>query len=443
MHCCLRVHSDNIFDCCATPGTARAQIQAGGANTLSLISDGPLREIRLTRRGRLVTYGLLIAAVGLVIGFAIIYDPFDFDVYRWGGNAVTEGLRLYLDQDGAVWFTYPPFAAILFIPISDMPLVLSRLAWELVSVAGLAYASYLTLKLAGYRTSWTVTTATFVIGMTLEPMYHTLFLGQVNLILLALILADIWRVARGRPAGIGIGIAAAIKLTPLIFIPLLLLAKRKRDGVIAAVTFIACVLVGYWVAPGDSGLYWHHDLEDTSRIGGYYISNQSPYGMAIRIAGSAAHVGHWYVVVPLLLGIIGVVAGVVFARHDDWLSAAAVIGTTGLLVSPVSWTHHWVWIMPALAVLIQGSRRTKIAAAVSYLLFAIAPMWFTPRNGGPSESGWHGLVTIVANCYAIAGGAFLAYMAWRAYLLARNGTDQPAADPAPAAAGTVAPSLDS
>jgi Glycosyltransferase family 87 len=411
---------------------------------VSLLTDGPPRELEVRRQGHRVTvYTLLTLSVGLVAGFAIVYHPFDFDVYRWGGQAVSEGMRLYLDQDGAVWFTYPPFAAILFIPIADMPAVISRLAWELASVAALIYASFITLKLAGYRVSWTVTVATFVIGMTLEPMYHTLFLGQINLILLALILADVWRVARGRPAGIGVGIAAAIKLTPLIFIPLFLFSRRKRDGLIATGAFIACVLVGYIVAPGDSGLYWHHELEDTARVGGYYISNQSPYGMAIRVAGGVSQVGNWYIVVPIVLGILGLAAGVILARHNDWLSAAAVTGTTGLLVSPVSWTHHWVWILPALAVLVRGSRATRIAAVFTYLLFAIAPMWFTPRDGGPSESGFHGLLTLVANCYVIAGGLFLAYMCRQAYLALRNGGD---AEPEPSLTavgqGAAAPSLE-
>lgn len=431
----------------ARRGLSGIRFRRAGVNVESS-SGRPPRELqlRLTQRGpRLATYSLLVVAIGLVVGFALIYHPFDFNVYVWGGNSVTEGLRLYLAQDGAVWFTYPPFAAILFIPISDMPAVLSRLAWELASMAGLAYAGYITLKLAGYRTTRTATTATFVIGMTLEPMYHTLFLGQVNLILLALILWDMWRVVRGKPAGAGIGLAAAIKLTPLIFIPLLLLARRKRDALIATVTFIACVLVGYVVAPGDSGLYWHHALEDTSRVGGYYISNQSPYGMAVRIAGDARLVGHWFIVVPLVLGLIGLAAGVALARHDDWLGAIAVTGTTGLLFSPVSWTHHWVWILPGLAVLVRGSRSARITAVFTYLLFAIAPMWFTPWHGGPSESGWHGLLTIVANCFTLAGAAFLGYMCWRAYVLVRHRTDppEPAAELAPAPGGAVAPVPDS
>lgn len=412
---------------------------------MTLATHGPVRELRFTRSWATRTsYVLLALGIALVIGFAIGYSPFDFNVYRWGGLVVTHGMRLYLDRaegDPGLWFTYPPFAAILFVPIAAIPAVLGRLGWELASIAALAYASAVTLKLAGYRASWPVIAGTIAVGLTLEPVWHTLFLGQVNLILLALIIGDIWRVARGRQAGIGIGIAAAIKLTPLIFIPLLLLTRRTRDALTAIGAFVVCGLIGYIVAPGDSGLYWHHEIYDTSRVGGPYVSNQSPYGAAIRLAGGAAHVGHWYLVIPVALGIVGLAAGTVLARHNDWLGGTAVTGTTGLLVSPVSWTHHWVWVLPALVILLQGGMRSRIAAAAGYLLFVIAPMWFTPRSG-PEEYGFHGLETVIANGYLIAGLAFLGYMCWRAYRVGRShgGTD---AELVTVAEGTGTPLLKS
>src|SRR5260370_38651003 len=184
-------------------------------------------------------------------------------------------------------------------------------------------------------------------------MYHTFYLGQINLILLALILIDIWRVARGRPAGIGVGIAAAIKLTPLIFIALFLLGRRAKAAVIATATFVACGLIGFLVAPNASSLYWRHLFYDTNRVGGAYISNQSPYSAAVRIAGGTAQIGSWYLVISLLLGAAGLIAAAVFARHDDWLSAAPMTATTGLLVPAISWTHHWVWVFPAPVILVK------------------------------------------------------------------------------------------
>jgi alpha-1,2-mannosyltransferase len=220
-------------------------------------------------------------------------------------------------------------------------------------------------------------------------------------------------VARGLPrAGFGVGVAAAIKLTPAIFIVFFLLAGRAKSAVIAAATFLGCGLIGWLVAPGASRRYWEHLFYDTSRVGAPYISNQSPYAAAIRIAGGAAHVGAWWVVIPVGLALAGLGAAAVLARRGDWLGAAVVTGCTGLLVSPISWAHHWVWILPALVLLVRDGHR--VFAGVGCVLFAVAPFWFTPHSGGPREYGFHGLVTLVANCYLIAGLAFLAYMGWRA-----------------------------
>ncbi len=115
------------------------------------------------------------------------------------------------------------------------------------------------------------------------------------------------------------------------------------------------------------------------------------------------------------------------ARRQDWLGATAVTGTTGLLVSPISWAHHWVWILPALVLLVRYGHR--ITAAVGYLLFALAPFWYTPHSGGPREYGFHWLLTLVANCFLLAGLAFGAYMAWHAYR--SLGLAQPGRPPRP------------
>jgi Glycosyltransferase family 87 len=375
-----------------------------------------LQRWLLGRRARYVTYGCLLTELGLLIGFAIAWRPFDLSIYLWGGNAVTHGLRLYLIQSRANWFTYPPFAAALFTPLAALPAVVVDVAWELASAAALAWSCVLALKLAGWRTSKTVTAAVVGACFLLEPVYHTLYLGQVNLLLLALVMTDIWRTARGRTAGLGVGLAAAVKLTPAIFIVLLLLTRRTRSAVIAAATFASCALAGWLVDPSASRLYWTRLFYDTSRVSPTYISNQSPYAAAARILGGVSHVGLWYLAIPLILGALGLAVATTLARRDDWLGAAAVTGTTGLLVCPISWTHHWVWIIPALVVLLRGGSGARIAAACGYLLFVLAPMWWTPWSWTTAEYGFHGLVTLTANCFLIAGLAFLAYMsvcAWR------------------------------
>ncbi len=360
-----------------------------------------------------VIYGVLGLELAVVVVFAATYNALDFRIYMWGGHAVRHDDQLYLALAYGHWFTYSPFAAIVFVPIAALPLAVARVGWDLVSVVALAYSCTLILKLAGYRPSRIMVAGLVAAAMALDPVYQTLFLGQINLILLALILTDIWRVWQGRDAGIGVGIAAAIKLTPAIFIVFFLLARRTKAALVAAGTFILCGLIGFGVAPRASTLYWEHLSHDTKRVGAPYISNQSPYGTAIRIAEGQGHIGAWWIIIPLAFAVIGLTVATVLARRQDWLGATAVTGTTGLLVSPISWAHHWVWILPALVLLVRAGHR--IAAAAGYLLFALAPFWITPHSAGPREYGFHWLLTLVANCFLAAGLVFLAYMAWYAY----------------------------
>jgi Glycosyltransferase family 87 len=370
----------------------------------------------LHHRGvRLAVAVALVAELGLLIGFVTVYRPLDLEIYLWGGRAVTHGTGLYLTQAYANWFTYPPFAASVFTPLAALPALAARMIWELASVAAFAWACWLTLRLAGCRPTTTGVLAMVAGGLLLEPVYHTLYLGQVNLFLLALVLADVWRIARGRSGGVGIGVAAAIKLIPGVFVILLLLARRTKDAVSAAVTFAGCVLIGFLVDPAASWLYWRHLFYQTARVSAAYISNQSPYGAVARILGGVGHVGAWYYLGAALLGAVGLAIAARFARRGDWLEAAAVTGTTSLLVSPISWTHHWVWIMPALVVLARGGVRSRVAAVCAFLLFCLAPMWWTPHSGLAGDFGWHGVVTLVASCFPIAGVAFIACMAVRAW----------------------------
>lgn len=350
---------------------------------------------------------LAVEVLGIAV-FSAVYDSLDFRIYWLGGHVLTDGSRLYQGQLAEHYFTNTPFMAALFTPLAALPLVVARMLWQLSSLAAFAWACTLTVRMAGRTVSPVVAVAA---ALLLQPVWQSFFLGQVNLILLALVLADLHRVARGRPAGIGIGVAAAIKLTPAVFVVLLLLSRRTKDAVTAAATFAVCTFLAYAIAPDASRAYWSRTFYDTSRVGVTYISNQSPYGALARILRGTAEVGHWYAAVPPAIGVCGLAVATLWARRGDWLGATAVTGATGLLVSPISWAHHWVWIVPALAVLLRNGHR-KSALAV-FVLFAVSPLWWTPHGGDPREYGFHVLLTPVANCYLLAGLSFLAYMAIR------------------------------
>lgn len=358
------------------------------------------------RTTRLI-HGVLTLQIIGIAAFATAWNALDFHIYWEGGRVATDGARLYREQLVAHWFTNTPFMGLLFVPISHVPLTLARIIWELASVGAFAWAWVSALKLGGIRCSRTQLAAIVAAGLFLQPMWQSIFLGQINPILLALVLADVVLVAAGRRwAGIGTGVAAAIKLTPAIFVVVLLLAGRIRAAAVAAGTFVGCGLLAFAIAPTASRVYWGGVFLDTSRVGVPYVSNQSPFGAVARLLGGPERVGGWYPVVPLVLGAVGIAVAVAWARRDDWLSAAAVTGATGLLVSPISWAHHWVWVVPALVVLVRDGRWRWTAGV--YLLFCLSPLWWTPR-----EYGFHGVVTVVANCYLLSGLMFTGYMAWR------------------------------
>ena len=153
-----------------------------------------------TARKRWVTpvvYGVLGLELAVVIVFAATYNALDFRIYMWGGHAVLQDNRLYLALAYGHWFTYSPFAAIVYVPVAALPLAVARVLWDLASVAALAYSCTLILKIAGYRPSRIMVAGVVAAAMALDPVWETLFLGQINLILLALILTDIWLVSRG------------------------------------------------------------------------------------------------------------------------------------------------------------------------------------------------------------------------------------------------------
>ncbi|WP_157431979.1 glycosyltransferase 87 family protein [Actinomadura hibisca] len=356
-----------------------------------------------------VARAVLAVEIVAVTVFALCYDSLDFRIYMLGGQALGDGASLYTERHAGLWFTNTPFAAMLFVPLSELPLAAARVLWQLASAGAFAWACVTALRLTGRRVPPGTGICVMAAGFLLAPVYHSFFQGQVNLFLMALVLTDFHRVAQGRRAGLGIGIAAAIKLTPAVFILVLLVSRRGRDAVVAGVVFVMCTLGAFLVSPDASRVYWLHTFYDTSRVGVPYISNQSPLAIAARLLGGPDEIGGWFPLVSMVLMVCGLATAAMWARRGDWLAVVAVGGVTGLLVSPISWAHHWVWVMPVLVLLVRDGRRT--VAAATYALFVLAPMWWTPHDGGPRQYGFHGLTTLVANCYLVAGLTFLAYMA--------------------------------
>jgi hypothetical protein len=145
----------------------------------------------------------------------------DLDVYRHGGQVWLHGGRLYdtLSLTGAgtpMLFTYPPFAAVLFSPLAVAPLEVDGAVFTVISIALTGVVIAVTLHAQGYRLRWWGLAAVMSVALLLEPVRDTLGWGQINLVLLVAVIADVLLASVLWPRGLLVGLAAAVKLTPLV-----------------------------------------------------------------------------------------------------------------------------------------------------------------------------------------------------------------------------------
>ena len=347
----------------------------------------------------------------------------DLDVYRLGIDAWLHGRPVYgrLPQTASgveLPFTYPPFAAIAMSPLGIVNYVAASTTFTVLSIASLVLAVYLLLRAGGAldRNRKLVMVSLVSAGfLLLDPMRETIGYGQVNAVLMLLVTADCLVPNPRWPRGMLVGLAAAVKLTPLGFVLFFVL---RRDGVAARnamLTFVAAGLAGAMLAPRDSAQYWFHTLMRTDRIGRpEFTSNQTITAVLARLGVDGPMRAVGWLVLAALIGSAGAWAmrQALADRETAWalgLNAIAV-----LLISPISWSHHWVWLEPAmLALLLAGIRRRSPAthfAVAGLVLTALAPQWWLP-NQDDRELRWLWWQQIVGNAYVLFAGLIIALAA--------------------------------
>jgi alpha-1,2-mannosyltransferase len=380
---------------------------------------------------------LLVAlAAGMAIRIGLSVDSglaalSDTRIYRAGVVAWLEGKDLYhtLLYGGAHggYYTYPPF--------SLLPLGLV-LAWyplgAFVFTAGTAAAMFhiLLLVLARLRPALPYRPLIAAVGtvcaLELVPLIGTLYWGQVNVFLLWLVAVDCLHRNPRWPRGLLVGLAAGIKLTPIVFVVFFLLGRQIRPAFVAVAGFAACTGLAWLIAPRDSAFYWTHAVWDPGRVGNVALpDNQSLRGFVARLGLPAGTSLLWLVLAVAAAG-LAVVAVVRFrrARQDvlAWLATAAL----GTLCSPMSWTHHWVWLAPFLMAAVVGvGRAPRLAVPALVVAGAMAvfplPVWFP---AGPGAPWW---THVLGESYVIVGFLVLAAFALLPRRLLRPGAPGPAA----------------
>jgi alpha-1,2-mannosyltransferase len=406
-----------------------------------------------------VLFLLAVAGYALLVHTSPQYywKQIDTGVYRGGGIAARNqpamlyGLGL---GPAKLPFTYAPFAALLFAVGSGVSFVTWQVGMTVLTIGLLPVVAYLSLGLAGRPAGLARAAAAFAIaavGLWLEPVAMTLFFGQINLVLLALVVGDLALPDRIKGKGIGIGLAAAIKLTPLIFIPYLLFTRRIKAAAVSALTFAITVGLGFALLPHASAVYWGGQLFKPSKH--FHLDNQSLNGVILRLTHVGPHAHEYWLVAATVVGIAGLATSILASRRGHELLGLVACAATGLLVSPISWSHHYVYVLPALVLAAYGPRRLGYRILGVALLVGLFGWWplpignqggydpnapLMPRgllllapnggNYGTLEFTWRGLELIVGNYYVLTLLVFIAATACALVLRGRQ-TTQRAPDP--------------
>jgi alpha-1,2-mannosyltransferase len=343
--------------------------------------DGTLQSPILSKRPPLsyVIVASLVAAVvwlrwgGIRKGIWV-----DLDVYVRGAAAVMRHEQLYSVSVHGLPFTYSPFAALLFVPFQMLGNVDAR--WVLSAASIGSYVLVVVVCARRLRMNPASAAMVGLAGLAFEPFFRNILLGQINLLLLALIVVDCL-VVPVRYRGMLIGIATGIKLLPGAFI-LFLLLKREWGAALRSVgAFAVTIGLGALIAPRDSWQFWSGGFMNLSRFGAQALvggDNQSLNGALMRLSHDASPSPILTLVMSASVMTLGVIASKRQIDMGDHVAGLVCIAFASLLASPISWTHHWVWIVPLLLVTV--SRRWWITSWAVGSVFLIGPMWHVPRG---------------------------------------------------------------
>ncbi|HUO40290.1 MAG TPA: glycosyltransferase 87 family protein [Mycobacterium sp.] len=368
---------------------------------------GNLSQFAALRAFQLVAAATFVLAAWRVLG----HLPYriDVEVYRMGAQAWLNGRPLY--DDGALFhtsiglnlpFTYPPLAAIVFCPIGWLSFPAGSVVITLVTLVLLVASTAVVLTALQVWSVparfWLAVAVTGLAVIHLEPIQSNLAFGQINVVLMTLVIADCLPRRTPWPRGVLLGLAIALKLTPAVFLLYFVLRRDTRAALTAVGSFVVASLAGFVLAWRDSMQYWTATVRHTNRIGSAALNtNQNVAGALARLPlGGAEQFVVW------TIGCLAVLAVTVWAarrvlRAGEQVLALVCIALFGLLVSPVSWSHHWVWVLPTLlttGVLACRRRNAALAAltAAGVVLMVWTPIDLLPEHREWTASWWRQLV---------------------------------------------------
>jgi alpha-1,2-mannosyltransferase len=369
---------------------------------------------------RLAAAAPVLLALSIAARFAWTYlvpngaNFVDLRVYVGGAAALDHRGTLYdyvyADQtpDFPLPFTYPPFAAVVFYPLHLIPFGILAFAWQLGIIAALYGVARISQRLVtGPQSDRRIAMVWTAVGIWIEPLRSTFDYGQINVLLTLAVLYAVYS-TRWWLSGLLVGLAAGVKLTPAVSGLYFVGARRWGAVVFSAVVFFATIAVSALVVGDQTRYYFTELLGNADRVGPIGTSfNQSWRGGISRILGHDAGYGPIVIAGIVVTAVLAVLAWRAIGGAADRLGAIVIVQLFGLLLSPISWTHHWVWLIPLMIWLLHGPLRHRLGArvlgwgwlvltliGVPWLLsFAQPTIWVISR---PWYRAWAGLIYIVA-----------------------------------------------
>lgn len=431
-----------------------------------------IRTISLRTLVRLgIVAGIAYAAVLAIGSYGRTYVFFDMRIYHgamvWWANGGE--LYDYVAPGTTLGYTYPPFAALAMVPMAVLPEIVAGWVNAAASLTALAVVlAWLLGPIADRRgwPRWFVVAVAVPLAAATEPVRETIGFGQVNLLLGLLVYADmvalrnrhrwatdptsrlvddpvarLWR--SGALAGVGVGLAAAIKLTPALFIWYFVVTRQWRAAFTAIGTAVGVTAATFFIDGRESAAYFGGVLWDTSRVGEVdATANQSLAGVLARLYDSPTTPTLMWIAFAMLALAVGMSRSATAHREGDELTAFTLVGLTTNVISPISWSHHLIYVVPALVILADTALRRRSAArglslrgmsvrwpaAIGsfaglrhalatiglYVLFVVSPIWRYEHklpNVSHYADGLHG--ALAENSLALALIALVALLPWR------------------------------
>ncbi|HCD4226822.1 TPA: DUF2029 domain-containing protein [Corynebacterium striatum] len=362
----------------------------------SVLLLNPMKPANTTLKWALTLFGLIAGTVGMILHVRMTDFPIDMVIYREGVKAYLEGRSMYSEPmmagDIALPFIYPPFGALAMVPLTAPDWITHDMAGNIMNVLSdvlvLACLYFIFRALLKDRT-WLLPVVSLVWALTMafEPIRLNNGFAQVNIVIMALVILDLVPRKRWLPQGILIGLAAAIKITPLAMLLYFLLRKELKPILITIGTAAAATLAAAAVRWQAFVEFFTSKLLDMGSGADFgvatdYQSNSSLKAVVQRLFPSTESMeanGTLINIIWLMLALAVVAVGslliLALLKRNMLIDAQLVTALVMLLISPVSWSHHWVWLALVIPVFTYRAWTWRTNTWVAGSFLAVMAAW--------------------------------------------------------------------